>query len=261
MPVGGKNPATGAENRRIAVVLWSVDKIATLMEHWLDPVALGIVLGGTVLATLLRCGPAEVRVALGRIGALMRPAFDPARAKADLSRQIRAIGRDGLLRTEPVAVGDAEFGEIADALVARRSFAALQATHNDHARARRDAAQTATRVLGDAAELAPVLGLAGTLVALGTMPGDAGEGGMTGAIAMAVVTTLYGIAAANFLFAPLAAAIARRAAREEEAREELLDWLEGAVRRNVVQAPPRPRVVAETPPADDGLHKALRKAS
>ncbi|GAB5348426.1 hypothetical protein TMRO357_02093 [Alteriqipengyuania sp. 357] len=226
------------------------------MEHWLDPAALAIVLGGTVLATLLRCGPAEVALALRKVGGLVRPAFDPARAKADLSQQIRNIGRDGLLGAELVTIDDTEFDGLAGALIARRSLDGLHAEHEAHARARAEAAETATRVLGDAAELAPVLGLAGTLVALGTMPADANDTGMTGAIAMAVVTTLYGIAAANFLFGPLAAAIARRAAGEERARQELLDWLENAVARNVAPAPRRPRVVAENPLAPEGLRKA-----
>ena len=54
---------------------------------------------------------------------------------------------------------------------------------------------------------------------------------MTGAIAMAVITTLYGLAAANFLFSPLAAAISRRSAREERDRQAVLDWLENGVRK------------------------------
>jgi len=62
----------------------------TLIDQWLDPVALGIVLGGTLLATLLRCGPAETRLALSKVGALVRPAFDPAQAKAELAKQIGA---------------------------------------------------------------------------------------------------------------------------------------------------------------------------
>ena len=234
-----------------------MENIATFLDHWLDPVALGIVLGGTLLATLLRCGFAEARVAMGKLGELLRPAFDPARAKAELARQLRDIASQGFLRAEPVHFGDAEFDCLSDVLVSRRSLDTLHAEHESHKRQRTEAARTAMHVLGQAAELAPVLGLAGTLVALGTMPDDPGEVSMTGAIAMAVVTTLYGLAAANFLFGPLAAAILRRSNREERDRQAVLDWLENGVRHAMPQERPGPQVV-EGAHADGSAH---RKAS
>ncbi len=229
----------------------------TLIDQWLDPVALGIVLGGTLLATLLRCGPAETRLALSKVGALVRPAFDPAQAKAELAKQIGTISRQGVLRAEPATTGDGEFDSLADTLIGRRSIEALHDEHDAFRRERTHAASTAAHVLGHAAELAPVLGLAGTLMALGTMPSDGGEAGMTGAIAMAVVTTLYGIAAANFLFGPLAAAIMRRSAREERDRQAVLDWLEQSARRTLPKGPAKPRVVAERHVrGDEGLRIA-----
>ena len=249
LPVGGKNRAGRAENPQPAAVLVAVDNIVTLFDHWFDPASLAIVLGGTLLATLLRCGPAEVNLALMKIGALATKPFDPARAKAEMARQIRSIADEGFARAEPVHFGDGEFDHLADVLVSRRSIDTLHREHDAYKRRRTEAAETAMHVLGQAAELAPVLGLAGTLVALGTMPSSAADGGMTGAIAMAVVTTLYGLAAANFLFSPLSAAIMRRSAREERDRQDVLDWLEKGVRK----AAPRPRVVA----GNDVLREAV----
>ena len=224
-----------------AAVLEVVESITTFAGQWFDPVSLGIVLGGTLLATLLRCGFAEMRLALGRIGALVARPFDPAKARAELSRQLREIENDGLLRAQPVRSGDREFDTLSDTLASRRSVELMHAEHQEHKRKRTEAARIAAHVLGQAAELAPVLGLAGTLIGLGMMPSDlgsrAGSGGMTGAIAMAVITTLYGLAAANFLFSPLAAAIMRRSAREERDRQAVLDWLENGVRK----AAPRTR--------------------
>ena len=240
MPVGGKNRALRPENPQSGAVLVAVDNLVTLFDHWFDPASLGIVLGGTLLATLLRCGPSEVRLALAKVCALTTKPFDPARAKAEMARQIRGIASEGFVRAEPVHFGDGEFDHLTDVLVSRRSIDTLHGEHDAYKRQRTEAARTAMHVLGQAAELAPVLGLAGTLVALGTMPSDASEGGMTGAIAMAVVTTLYGLAAANFVFSPLSSAIMRRSAREERDRQAVLDWLENGVRKAV----PGPRVVA-----------------
>ena len=67
-------------------------------------------------------------------------------------------------------------------------------------------------------------------------------------IAMAVVTTLYGLIAANFIFAPLGNAIARKSRREESDREEVLTWLEDSVRRADVA---RPRPAADTPSIEE----------
>ena len=245
-----------------AAVLEVVESITTFAGQWFDPVSLGIVLGGTLFATLLRCGFAEMRLALGRIFALATRPFDPAKAKAELSRQLREIESDGLLRAQPIHFGDREFDTLSDTLASRRSVETIHAEHAEHKRKRTEAAETAMHVLAQAAELAPVLGLAGTLIGLGMMPSDlgarAGSGSMTGAIAMAVITTLYGLAAANFLFSPLAAAIMRRSAREERDRQAVLDWLENGVRKAAPQTRPDRAQVAGV--AD--LRKAqLRKAS
>ena len=86
------------------------------------------------------------------------------------------------------------------------------------------------RTLNQAADLSPVLGLAGTLISLSQLPAGSGQdGNFTSAIAMAVLTTLYGLLLGNMVFAPLARAVARRASEEEQARQEVLDWLESQV--------------------------------
>lgn len=232
-------------------------EFASFAGQWLDPVSFGIVIGGTLLATILRCGLAESRQALASIAALVTRPFDPAQAKAQMARQIGDIASRGLVRAEPVHFGDSEFDQLTDVLISRRSIDQVHGEHESYKRQRTETARTAMHVLHQAAELAPVLGLAGTLVALGTMPGDADAGGMTGAIAMAVITTLYGLAAANFLFSPLASAIMRRSTREERDRQAVLDWLAREVDKAVPHPRAQPQVVPDiTPDVRPGLRKA-----
>lgn len=234
-----------------------MENFLTLIDRWLDPVSLAIVVGGTVLATLLRCGSAQVRRSLVSVARLKNRPFDQARAKAQFSRQLRDIANRGALRAEPVQIADDDLGKLSEVLSGPRALEELAATHARDTRRRTEAARSAIEVFHQAAELAPVLGLAGTLIALGTMPAGGGEAGMAGAIAMAVVTTIYGIAAANFLFGPLAAAIERRFACEEEGRQAVVDWLEQSIRRDGV--PPRASFEAS---ADIARFPAeLRKAS
>ncbi len=203
----------------------------------LDPLSATIVLGGTLAATLLRCGWRDIRAALRVLAQLPSKPFDSRLIRAELAAQAREIGEDGILRAEPHSFGDGEFDELSDALIRHRSIRALHDEHARHRRRRQAIAETAIRVLGEAAELSPVLGLAGTLVALGGVSA-AGEVDYAQSIATAVITTLYGLVFANFLFAPLAGAVARRARAEEQERQELLDWLAKAVERSIARHGP-----------------------
>lgn len=202
----------------------------------LDPVSLAIVFGGTLAATLLRCGWRDARAALIALTQLPTRPFDSGRVRAELAAQVREIGEDGILRAEPHSFGDGEFDDLSDALIRHRSIKALHDQHERHSARRRNAAETAGRVLAEAAELAPVLGLVGTLVALGGFSAAAG-GDYARSIGTAVITTLYGLVLANFVFGPLAGAIARRARAEETEREDLIAWLAAAVERSIPSAP------------------------
>ncbi len=210
-----------------------------MLNTWLDPIAIAIVLVGTLLATLLRCGLADTRIALGVLRGLLEPSFDVPQAKANLALQIDGIADDGFVRAEPHHFGDSEFDSLSDTMISQRSIQSLHGEHQKFKEARLARAQTAIRVFDCAAELAPVLGLAGTLVALGQAQGAGPqEGGLVGAIATAVVTTLYGLVTANFLFAPIGGAIARKSRKEERDRDEVLEWLAHGIRQTGVPGTP-----------------------
>ena len=186
-----------------------------------------IVVGGTLLGTFLRCGPGECAAALrGLVGCLGVAGFDSAGLRARLAVQLREIARDGLLRARPHSLGDREFTEAIAALLAQRSLAGAQAVH-DHYRVRRHRlGDAAIRTLAQGAELAPVFGLAGTLISLGKLPANGiDRAAYMGAIGMAVQATLYGLVLANLVLAPLARLIERREQREDKARQVLIDWL------------------------------------
>lgn len=201
--------------------------------NWLalvDGPSAAIVLGGTALATVLRCGLADCAVTLRQIAALPRRGFHPEPIRAELAIQIQEIRSDGLLRAPSHQFGDREFDEATDALLHDRSLAALLAKHEAHRARRLEASKRAARTLAQAAELAPVFGLAGTLVSLSQLSeGAAARGALSAAIAMAVVTTLYGLLLANLAVAPLARMVERKARAEEAARQELIDWLAAQV--------------------------------
>lgn len=198
-----------------------------------------IVGGGTLLATALRCGLADCGLTLAKLGQLPRAGFDFDHTRAELALQIQEIRRDGLLRATPHHSGDAEFDEAADVLIERRSVADMLDAHQSHRARRLAESERAVRTLAQAAELAPVFGLAGTLVSLSQLPAEGlARGAFAGAISMAVLTTLYGLLAANLVLAPLARMIERKADAEEAQRQLLTDWLAAQVEQAIQRGRP-----------------------
>ena len=198
--------------------------------HLLDATSAAIVIGGTTVATLLRCGVGDCGHTLAAIAQLARPRFDGERTRAALAMQIQDIRNDGLLRAQPRQFGDREFDEAADALIGSRSLTPLIHAHEVHKSRRLDASNRAVRTLAQAAELAPVFGLAGTLISLSQLPVEGiAKGHFATAIGMAVLTTLYGLLLANIVLAPLARVVERAALAEERERQKLVDWLAGEV--------------------------------
>ncbi len=139
--------------------------------------------------------------------------------------------RDGVMRTAPFTLSDTELSDTelrdaTDALVRHRSVDALAQEHRRHVTQRNRRRRQAVETLSDAGELAPVLGLAGTLIALSQLAGGTPDtGALTSAVGQAVVSTLYGLLFAHLLFLPLSAAVARRGRQEDIEREGLIRWL------------------------------------
>lgn len=206
--------------------------------NFFDPRSASIVLGGTLLATVLRCGLDDCRRALGAIGQIGSTSFDGAKVRAELAIQVQEIQNDGILRAPAHEMGDREFDEVSGTLIGRRSIPALLAAHEGHKARRTAFNNSAVRTLAQSAELAPVFGLAATLLSLAYLP----RTGISGAdyastISMAVLATLYGLILANLLLAPLACIVNRRAEREEAERQQVLDWLAEQVAASCL--PPR----------------------
>jgi len=196
----------------------------------LDASSAAIVLGGTLVATVLRCGLDDCRQAIASLGQAGGSGFDATAARAELAVQIQEIQQDGLIRAHPHHFGDSEFDEATDALIGGRSVEALLKAHESHKHRRLETSNRAVRTLAQAAELAPVFGLAGTLISLSQLPGEGiARGAYAGAISMAVLTTLYGLLLANLVLAPLSRMVERASQAEERQRQELVDWLAAQV--------------------------------
>ena len=204
-----------------------------------DALGAAIVLGGTLLATLVGSGRRELAAALAGIGHLLARPFDYERARAEIARDVEAVKADGVLRSRGIHSSDAELSAVTRALIHDRSVQSLIDAHERCKRQRQHQLHLAVRPIRLAAEMAPVFGMAGTLLGLTQVQAGGVEGGtaMLAGIGLAVVSTLYGLLLAHLAFHPLASLIERRGREEEAARQQLIDWLA----RQLASAVPPPR--------------------
>ena len=213
-------------------------------DRLFDPNAMLLVLGGTIAATLLRSGPVDIAHAARALRGLFRRRFSGDRERGALATQVQHIKRDGLLRAPLAKIADKDLSDAVGAMLQRQSVDAL-IEHHDERRARRErVAGDATRLFYLAADLAPVFGLAGTLIALTQLPvGGLAPKAISGVVSAAVLTTLYGVLSANLLFAPLGRQIARVCEQEERERQEAIDWLKAQIGSQATAAPTPTRFV------------------
>ncbi|WP_298471438.1 MotA/TolQ/ExbB proton channel family protein [uncultured Erythrobacter sp.] len=201
--------------------------MTSTIAQMLDPGALAIVLSGTVIATAARCGWSDMREAASALGSLGESRFDADENRVALARTVHEIEAKGPLGAEASLPPDPSLAKVVDAYLRHRSIEAMHTVRRAERAAREMARSAAIRTFEYAGELAPVFGLVGTLFAITQLtPGESDVVGSTmGAIATAVLSTLYGVLTAHLIFIPLARAIERQGEEEERAREHLIEWL------------------------------------
>ncbi len=191
----------------------------------IDGTAAAIVLGGTLLASVLGQGWPAVRSAAG----LARSPFDTSANRAALARVLHGIKRDGYYAVDAALPPDPALAAQVAAYLRLGDIAHLRAVRSTERRVRGAQCKAAVMVWRHAAETAPVAGLAGTLYAIAGLVPTVGAGLAeitAAALATAVISSLYGLVLAHLVCLPLAGAIARRAAAEDAARTQLMQWFE-----------------------------------
>lgn len=177
------------------------------MKLFLQPVALLVVLGGT-LAALLVSYPGHIlwSAAAGVGGVLVRPPQPPEDLVplfADFARRMR---RQGFRAIED------EINQTDDHFLARALMLAsagmrpevVRAALDTDARVSVDLDEERAQVFEAAAGYAPTLGIIGAVLGLMRVMQSIGSPGLGEGIAAAFVATIYGVGLANLVFLPLA---------------------------------------------------------
>jgi chemotaxis protein MotA len=187
-----------------------------------DPVALAIVLGGTMLATILRTPLRDLTHAVLALATLPRRRF---RADARLEQIValaRIAQRHGVHALDRSVIRDADVAAaiamIVDGASARAVTDMLDTTRRQRAERHRIVVECWTGM----AETAPAMGMVGTLIGLVAMFTRMSDPQAIGAaMAVALLATLYGALYANLVAMPVAARL-RIAARAELLERERL---------------------------------------
>lgn len=216
--------------------------VAGGLGPFIDVPSILIVFGGTFFAVMYT---APMGAFLGSFKA-MKGAFLPPKIKHEelVEQMVELSGKarkDGLMALEGQAVPDAFFEKGLQMLVDGADESKLVGQLRQEIKSMKVRHGKVHDIIKGWVDLGPAMGMIGTLIGLVQMLGNMADPKAIGpAMAVALLTTLYGSFLANVLFAPLLSKLEGYSAYEVTYREMVLDGLrkiaKGESPRNVQEA-------------------------
>lgn len=185
------------------------------LHQFFDSAALAIVLGGTVIATLLRTPWRDATRAVRALAVLPRRPFSAEPLVEQIAHLSRVAKRHGVLTLDRSVITDPDMAEAVAAIVDGEGPEVVASRLNLARTARVERHVAIADIWTGAAEVAPAMGMVGTLIGLAAMFATMNDPQrIGGAMAIALLATLYGALFANLIAQPIAMRL-RRAARIE----------------------------------------------
>ncbi len=213
--------------------------LASTLAPFLDPTAIGIVVGGTVVATVLRTPGRDLARGLAALRVMGRTPFDAGGLVTQVEALSRITARHGVMQLDRSVIRDPDVAAAMAAIVDGADGPRVRALVDERRTARFERQRAAADMWSAAAEFAPAMGMVGTLIGLvrlfTAMTDPAAIGG---AMAIAVLATLYGALVGNLICLPVAARLKRLARAECIERGRLVEPLAALAAREA------PRIVA-----------------
>lgn len=193
------------------------------LAPFLDPLAAAIVVGGTALAVMLRSPGRDLGRALAALAVIGRKPFDAG----ELVRQVEALSRisarHGVMQLDRSVIRDRDVGAAIGLVVDGATPEAVEALVDRLRTDRFERQRAAAQVWAASAEIAPAMGMVGTLVGLVRLFTAMTDPKTIGAaMAVAVLATLYGALLANLVAVPIAGRLMRLARAEYVGRGQLI---------------------------------------
>ncbi|SCW76857.1 chemotaxis protein MotA [Sphingobium faniae] len=205
-----------------------------ILGHLFDPLTLMAMVAGIGLVALLQNGGTHFARAFAVLRPLVaaRPARDRDAARAVMLKIDQVAQLRGLSCTDRVKTANPFLAEAARRLAncERVEQFELWAAQSLADRGQRHAA--VRNVWLSVADAAPALGMTGTIIGLVGMFAAMDDPAKLGpSMALALLTTLYGVVIANIVAAPVAARLADLSERELAWQQEAVDWMLAIARR------------------------------
>lgn len=217
-----------------------MDQIA----RFLDPLSFLIVFGGALAAAVVRSSRAEIGRAFTALGSLLRN-----QPEADAEAAMRAVNAiEVLAQVRSIACADRV--HTAGLFLRRAAFRLSDATNStdfalwakDELDGRRRRHEGAIAFWRSVADAAPAMGMLGTVIGLVQMFAAMDDAAKIGpAMALAMLTTLYGIFLASIVAGPIAARLERLSEAELAWQAWALERLERLAHAELDDLPVRPQ--------------------
>lgn len=214
--------------------------------HLFDPLTLSIMIGAIALVALFQNGWRAPGRALSALGPLVTadPARDRDAARAALLKIDQVAQLRGLSCTDRIKTADPFLTEAARKLANCDRIDQFEMWAGQTLADRAERHGGARNVWLSIADAAPALGMAGTIIGLVGMFGAMKDPSAMGpSMALALLTTFYGVVLSNLIAAPIAARLADLSEREIAWQREALERMLAIARRE--QAPLRRASIRE----------------
>ena len=216
---------------------------------FIDTPSMLIVIGGTFFAVMYR---STLPMFLASFGALAKVFMPGAKKHDELVTRITELAgiarKDGMMALEGQEVPDKFFEKGLQMLVDGADESKLTDQLNKEVKAMKARHEDMTGVFQAWVDLAPAMGMIGTLIGLVAMLGNMADPKAIGpAMAVALLTTLYGAMIANCIFMPIVTKLENYSAHEALYREMVVMGLKyisrGESPRNITD-----QLIANLPP-------------
>lgn len=196
--------------------------LASTLAPFLDPVAAGIVVGGTAIAVMLRTPARDLATGVMALARLPRRRFDAGALLDQVAAFGRIARRHGVMALDRSVIADPDVAAAVAAIVDGQGPDDIAALLHDARRLRTERHLSAVEMWSGAADVAPAMGMIGTLIGLVAMFTRMTDPGAIGAaMAVALLATLYGAILANLICTPIAVRLKRQVRIEAVERARL----------------------------------------
>lgn len=194
---------------------------------FIDLASILIVIGGTGFTLLMRTSAREFAEAFRALGRMTRPKLpDEAETVERLAALAGVARKKGLIALEGTDAPDRFVRKGIELVVDGADEEKLRTQLALEISMMKTRHKSVHDLWQACADYAPAMGMIGTLIGMVRMLGSIDDPAAIGpAMAVALLTTLYGALLANVLAAPIAAKLRRNSAREVRYREMVLDGL------------------------------------